>query len=376
MTNIPINAKVECADGRCGKSVTVIVNPVALKVTHVVVQDRAFPHSVQRLVPIEQVVEATPDLIRLSCTIEELGEMETFVETHYVKDDRVLPDYPSDHQHIAPYVSAADEHYRRVDMEKIPEGTLAVRRGMQVEATDGSVGQVGELVLDPESGQITHFVLQEGHIWGTQEMTLPLSAIGRVEENTVYLALDKEAIGKIPAMRVVRRQRKGKANVELIARAFKTPDKASEALEFVQDLQRRKIFKILSAAVVVKDENGKTTVKETGDLDAKQGRLLGAVTGGLLGLAAGPVGAVVGAIAGAGTGGVAAKWIDMGISDSFLSGIQEHLQPDTSALIVLVEEEWAAKASESLADLEGFTCQQTLTDELVERLLAETPAEA
>jgi hypothetical protein len=29
--NIPINAKVECTDGSCGRSTNVIVNPVILK---------------------------------------------------------------------------------------------------------------------------------------------------------------------------------------------------------------------------------------------------------------------------------------------------------------------------------------------------------
>ncbi len=59
----------------------------------------------------------------------------------------------------------------------------------------------------------------------------------------------------------------------------------------------------------------------------------------------------------------------MGFSNEFLTGLQERLQPGTSALILLVEHGSAVKLSESLAGDEGVMFQQTLTDEIVEELL-------
>jgi uncharacterized membrane protein len=375
MANIPIGAKVECADGPCGELVTLIVNPATQTVTHVVVRNEADPDMAQRLVPLEQVVETRPDSIRLRCTKDELIKMEPFTETHFIRKEG--PDYSmyAGGEWQQPYATTTADAYTTVVEERIPPGELAIRRGTLVEATDGYVGRVGELVIDPAYGHITHFVLQEGHLWGKKEVTLPLSVIDHVEdrENTVFVKLDKAAIGALPAIPIIRHY--GTGAVELVARIFDKPQKAAEALEFLKGLRRQQkgahepAIKILNAAVLVKDADGQVSVKETGDLDARQGRLFGAITGGLVGLVAGPAGVVVGALAGAATGRAAAERIDRGLPDSFLKKFQERLQPDTSALLVLVEHEWFNTLSEAMANLEGVVLHQTLTDEMVRQFM-------
>ena len=57
----------------------------------------------------------------------------------------------------------------------------------RVDCADGRIGRVGAVVEDETSGQATHFVLQEGHLWGKKEVTLPLSAIDRVEGDRMPL---------------------------------------------------------------------------------------------------------------------------------------------------------------------------------------------
>jgi uncharacterized membrane protein len=371
---IPLNAKVECSDGSCGESVAAIVNPTTEEVTYLVVNDKHFPRPVPHLVPVELVEETSSDLVRLRCTAAELAEMEEFLETQYIETQQSMP-LTSPSAYELPYVMPAETISIPVEVERIPPGELAVRRGMTVEATDGHIGRVGELVVDPETGHITHVVLQEGHLWDKKEITLPLSAIDFAQENAVYLKLDKAAVERLPAIQIRRSYGKKAAQVEFFARVFDRPDKAEEALEFVKDLNKRKTVKLVNAAVLIKDQDGETTLKELRDLDTKQGRLFGAITGGLVGLVGGPVGAVVGALAGAGAGGLAAKWIDVGFSDKFLQGLPEHLQPGSSALLVLVEHQWAAKLTDALADLEGVMFQETITDRLMEQLLEESEAE-
>jgi uncharacterized membrane protein len=190
--------------------------------------------------------------------------------------------------------------------------------------------------------------------------------------DAVYLKLDKDAIERLPGTPLKRHYQKARdqgTEIELVARVFEDPGQASEALDFVESLHRQKVFRILNAAVLVKEEDGSTSLEDTKDLEPKQGRILGAIAGGLVGLLAGPVGAVVGALAGVGAGSLAAKWVDLGFSDKFLAELQEHLQPGSSALIILVEHEWAQPMSEALSDLGGIVLQQTLTDELVEELM-------
>ena len=254
------------------------------------------------------------------------------------------------------------------------EGELAIHIGNPVRATDGQVGQVGDLVRDPDTQRVTHMMLQEGHLWGKKQITLPLSAIDRVHEDTVYLKLDKQAIKELPAIPIKRHRYKDEyepERIELVARIFDKTDKAGEALEFVQGLHRRKIIKILNAAVLVKEQDGTTSLLDTKGLQPKKGRLIGAITGGLVGLVAGPVGVVVGALVGVGAGSLAAKWVDLGFSDDFLIGLQKHMQPGSSALILLAKDHWVQPMSEALSDWEGITFQQTLTDEMVEKLMQE-----
>jgi uncharacterized membrane protein len=246
----------------------------------------------------------------------------------------------------------------------------------KVQASDGHVGTVGNLVED-ESGTVTHFVLEKAH---KRAVTLPLSAVDRVEGGTVYLKLDKEAVGKLPDLPQTRSAAKGEADIELVARVFRDPDKdneqlAREALEFVEDLHRRHTFKILNTALLAKDQDGNVSVVDSRDIDPKKGRLLGAITGGLIGLLAGPGGAIVGALAGLGAGGAAGKLVDLGFSDKFLKNLQEYLQPGSAALILLVEHRWAKSVAESMAGLSGFVFQQPLTDSLVEDLMGASGTE-
>jgi sporulation protein YlmC with PRC-barrel domain len=68
---------------------------------------------------------------------------------------------------------------------------------MIVEALDGSVGQVGELLMDPQSGQVTHFLLMKGHGWGKKEVAIQVYYIDRIEEEIIHLKIDKEKIGQL-----------------------------------------------------------------------------------------------------------------------------------------------------------------------------------
>ncbi len=206
MIDIPLNAKVECVDGSYGKSTGVIINPVTKKVTHFVVQGKGLHSSKEHLVPIDQVVETTSETIRLDYTKDELAAMEPFVKTHYIKS--TAPAYPGYYYdvYMRPYVTNAvmRPSYIPVKQECIPPGGLAVRRGARVEATDGKVGKVGEFLVDPASGHITHMVLMEGHLWGKKEITLPISGIKNAYEDRVDLKLDKQAIEALPPIAVKR----------------------------------------------------------------------------------------------------------------------------------------------------------------------------
>lgn len=207
MMDIPINAEVLCADGPCGRSTTIIVNPTTGQVTHLVVQEKRFISHPDHLVPIDQVVESTPHLIRLHCTWQELAKLEPFLEIEFVPFD--VPGYSGSPFMMWPYtlpgavVSAEREH--------LPPSELAMHPGARVEATDGHVGQVDEFLVDPTDDHITHLALRKGHLWGQKDVIIAVSQIDRLEEDIVYLKLDKQSIEALPAI-PVRQRRTNKAD--------------------------------------------------------------------------------------------------------------------------------------------------------------------
>ncbi len=77
-----------------------------------------------------------------------------------------------------------------------------------MEASDGHVGRVDEFLIDPDTDNITHLVLREGHLWGKKDVTIPVSQIDHYKENIVYLKLNKQAIDDLPVIPIHR----GKTN--------------------------------------------------------------------------------------------------------------------------------------------------------------------
>jgi hypothetical protein len=195
--DVPINAKVVCKDGDCGRSICAVLNPVNDRITHVVVREQSGS-ILSRLVPVERIQESDPHLIRLSCTRTELEQMEIFSESEFIPNDL------SGTMFLQPYAVPAVAGIF-LEHEKIPSGELAVRRGSPVEACDGYVGTVDEFIVEPEQYHITHLVLRKGHLWDPRDVMIPVRQIDRITERTVYLKLDKTEIGALPAIKVKRR---------------------------------------------------------------------------------------------------------------------------------------------------------------------------
>ena len=204
MADIPLKAAVSCTDGACGTSTAVIIDPVQQAVTHVVVQTDKYD---DHLVPLENIAATDHDSITLNISKAQLANLPHFKEMRYVQG---VPEYPTftGGEWEAPYVTALPlESAPMMTVEAVPPGELAVHRGDKVHATDATVGEVGEFVIDAASGHISHLVLQKGHLWGKREVTLGLDLVDHVEEGEVYLNVDKDTIDQLPAVKVKRHYR-------------------------------------------------------------------------------------------------------------------------------------------------------------------------
>lgn len=208
---IPLDAQVECTDGIFGRSMYVLIDPLIDQVTHMVVKGDLSPNT-EYIVPLD-VVSATIDgTIKLNCTKEEVGQMDPFVQTEFV-EERV----PAGNLAIGggamygmgsfymPYVTPDITVQKPVEQLQIPLGELAVRRGDRVKAIDGYVGKVDEFVVSSDSGHANYLIMREGHLWGSKDVIIPLSAMDDTRENTVFLKIDKQEVESLPTFQVKRR---------------------------------------------------------------------------------------------------------------------------------------------------------------------------
>jgi sporulation protein YlmC with PRC-barrel domain len=204
MMDIPINVKVSCANDECGRSTAVIMDPTKEKITHLVVKANEAPFP-ERMVPISRINKTTPEEIQLNCSQEEFSKMDEFIEHHFIRTDKIYDDHLPNRYYMWPYAypirdHTMDQQFIDIKSEHVPQGEMAIHRGAHVQALDGRVGSVDEFMVDPDTGEITHLILLEGHLWGKKDVTIPISDVDHYDEDTVFLDLKKENIEALPSI--------------------------------------------------------------------------------------------------------------------------------------------------------------------------------
>jgi sporulation protein YlmC with PRC-barrel domain len=211
MTEIPfmIGASVSCADGACGEVIRVVINPVNRELTHLVVEP-AGRSGLGRLVPLG-LVDATDGEIRLRCTMAEFEKLDAAEETQFVPGTRGYAAYGPEQVLSWPWLSLGGTTGVEGDMvagisetvtyDAVPLGEVEVRRGDRVHATDGEIGHVEGLVIDPRNHHVTHVLLQEGHLWGRKEVSIPIGAVTGTEDG-IRLNLTKDDVRDLPAVHI------------------------------------------------------------------------------------------------------------------------------------------------------------------------------
>jgi sporulation protein YlmC with PRC-barrel domain len=203
-----IGAKVNCSDGDCGKVRRVVVDPVARAVTHLVVEPK-HRLGLGRLVPLD-LVHATAGKIRLSCTMAEFEQLDSAEETQFIPGSSGYAAQGPEQVVSWPYYGLAGSAgmaggmgaemagvSQTVTYDKVPLGEVEVRHGEPVHATDGDIGRVQGLVIDPADHHVTHVLLQEGHLWGRKEVAIPITAVTNVEDG-IQLNISKQDVQDLP----------------------------------------------------------------------------------------------------------------------------------------------------------------------------------
>ena len=209
-TQFTIGTVASGSDGAVGTLIRVIVDPTVEEVTHLVIEPEHRP-DLGRLVPLDLVDFNDPSGgISLRCTKEQFENLDPAEDTQIIPATDAYGGYGAGQVSYMPYYGlegggmavpgvggAGAIAPQVVATDSIPLGEVEIRRGDPVQATDGDIGRVQGLVIHPRSRHVTHFLLQEGHLWGKKEVAIPISAVAGTRDG-IQLTITKKQVGDLP----------------------------------------------------------------------------------------------------------------------------------------------------------------------------------
>jgi hypothetical protein len=210
-TGFTIGAEASCSDGPCGKVSRLVIDPGSRTVTHLVVEPR-HRREPGRLVPVH-LVDTAAGQIRLRCTTAEFGKLDLSEETDLAEGLGYGGGYGQaeavqGYGGVGAMGTGGSSSGMGIGMglghrtptvvhDVVPLGETEVARGESVHALDGEIGQVRGFLVDPGDHQVTHVLLQEGHIWGRKEVAIPISAVTGLDAG-IRLNLTKKQVEDLP----------------------------------------------------------------------------------------------------------------------------------------------------------------------------------
>jgi sporulation protein YlmC with PRC-barrel domain len=213
MAEFAMGAKVSCSDGFCGEVRRTILDPAARTVTHLVIQP-GHHNAEGRLVPIE-LADATGGEIRLHCTLAEFERLEPAEEVDLAEGVDYGGGYGQagavqGYGNVGSMGVGGSASGMGIGMglghrtpllvsHAVPLGETEVERHESVHAVDGEIGRVEGFAVDPADHQVTHILLQEGHLWGRKEVAIPVSAVASLDAG-IRLNITKKQVEDLPPL--------------------------------------------------------------------------------------------------------------------------------------------------------------------------------
>jgi uncharacterized membrane protein len=153
---------------------------------------------------------------------------------------------------------------------------------------------------------------------------------------------------------------------QLIVVAFDHFDDARTALSSLRGLERAGRISFEDTAIVERDPDGTTHVRNEVSGTTETATVIGAVIGGFVSFVFPLVGVAIGAAVGATVGAA----LDRGVSSSFVDDVRGTLRPGRSALFLVVRQSDLDATIAALRPYRGDVIQTTLPTETEEALRA------
>lgn len=141
---------------------------------------------------------------------------------------------------------------------------------------------------------------------------------------------------------------------------FNTESKVYEGQKALLELENEGSIVVYAHAVIAKNADGTTTVKQTHD-PGPLGMVLGTSVGSVIGLLGGLPGVAIGAAAGFVAGSVA-DLNNVRVGGDFIDDVAKELGPGRFALIAEIQEDWTTPVDARMEEIGGFVFRRALSD--------------
>jgi sporulation protein YlmC with PRC-barrel domain len=196
-----LGSEAVCSDGYRGQLRAVVLDPAAGTVTHLVVEPDGRS-GLARLVPLD-LADAAPGGIRLRCTEAEFRGLAAAEETlaeftlGYQVPVQLLPPGWRGTGGPTTQGGAIPRIPERETIDVIPPGEVEEHGGGHVHATDGDIGQLRGLRIDPAAGRVTHVLVREGHLLARKDVAVPLSSVAGFDDG-IRLSITRQQVRDLP----------------------------------------------------------------------------------------------------------------------------------------------------------------------------------
>jgi uncharacterized protein YrrD len=189
----------------------VVISPKTRQVTHLLIHRGPLPllhHDM--VVPVGAVSGVSETVMRLNVPLDVLNRM---AASHNAGDytipgvewqppdeyrlNQVLFAFPGARERLNQLLPRNEGHTENTQTE--PEGVL-IGTDTKVEANGGSIGSVDRVLLDPDSGRVTHFVVRKGQLL-PKHTIIPVEWAAEITPETIRLAVDREQLDALPEYR-------------------------------------------------------------------------------------------------------------------------------------------------------------------------------
>jgi sporulation protein YlmC with PRC-barrel domain len=201
VVTVVLGSEAVCSDGYRGEVLAVVVEPKAGIATHLVVEPKGRS-GLARLVPFD-LVDATTAQIGLHCTEAEFENLDAAEQTlaefalGYQVPVQLLPPGWRDAGGPTAEGGTIMRIPEKETVDIVPPGEVEEHRGDHVHATDGDIGQVRALRIDPDSRRVTHVLAREGHLLH-KDVAIPFDKVTGFEDG-IHLSITKEQVRDLPS---------------------------------------------------------------------------------------------------------------------------------------------------------------------------------